>query len=119
MTLENGGRSNAVDKVKRERTMRSAREKGQAVLAVWTGRRRPSEICRELSIPANLLQQWQERAMEGLLGALEPRTRRQEDRGPLLDPRMEKLLGRKLVRLETRIARLGVRKGPEKPLVAG
>ena len=104
--------NNAGDKARKERTVRSAREKCQAVLSLWTGRRRPSEICRELGVPANLLNSWQERAMEGMLGALEPRTRRQEDRGPMLDPRMEKLLERKMARLETRIARLGARSRP-------
>ena len=109
--------NNAVEKAKKERTVRSAREKCQAVLSLWTHRRRPSEICRELNVPSNLLTQWQERAMEGILGALEPRSRRQEDRGPLLDPRMEKLLTRKLARMETRMVRLGGRRGStlEKP----
>jgi hypothetical protein len=99
-------------RAKKERTVRSAREKCQAVLSLWTGRRRPSEVCRELTIPANLLNNWQERAMEGMLGALEPRTRRQEDRGPMLEPKMEKLLDRKMARLESRIARLGTRSRP-------
>lgn len=104
--------SAVVEKVKKERTVRSAKEKCQAVLAVWTGRRRPSEVCRELGVPANLLNGWQARGMEGMLAALEPRTRRQEDRGPLLDPRMEKLLAQRLVRLESRISRLGNRARP-------
>lgn len=108
---------NSVEKAKKERIMRSARDKCQAVLSLWTRRRRPSEICRELNVPSNLLHSWQERALEGMLSALEPRTRRQEDRGPILDPRMEKLLDRKLARMESRIARLGTRaRGmPEKP----
>ena len=106
------------EKTRKERTVRSAREKCQAVLAIWTGRRRPSEICKDLEIPSNLLSCWQERAMEGMLQALEPRTRRQEDRGPMLAPRMEKLLDRKMARLESRIARLGgprTRPAAEKP----
>lgn len=111
--------SAVVEKVKKERTVRSAKEKCQAVLAVWTGRRRPSEVCRELGVPANLLNGWQARAMEGMLAALEPRTRRQEDRGPLLDPKMEKLLEQRMVRLESRITRLGARgrTGSAKPPV--
>ena len=53
------------EKTRKERTLRSAREKCQAVLALWTGRRRPSEICRELQIPSN----WQETvARSDLLG---------------------------------------------------
>ena len=105
---------------KKERQSRSAKEKSRAVLALWTGRRRPAEICRELGIPANLLGAWQERALEGMLQALEPRTRRQEERGPMLTPRMERLLDRKLARLETRLARLGPvkpRPATEKPAV--
>ena len=35
---------------KKERTMHSAQQKCQAVLALWTGRRRPSEVCRELGV---------------------------------------------------------------------
>ena len=106
-----------VEKPKRERRVYNAREKCQAVLALWTGRRRPSELCRDLNIPSNLLSGWQERAMEGMLQALEPQSRRQEERGPMLPPQMEKLLERKTVRLTTRIARLGPKPkpDPEKP----
>lgn len=110
--------NNPTDKTRKERTVRSAREKCQAVLAIWTGRRRPSEICKELVIPSNLLSCWQERAMEGMLQALEPRTRKQEERGPMLPPRMEKLLDRKMARLESRIARMSPNKSravTEKP----
>lgn len=108
--------SNPVEKTRKERNVRSAREKCQAVLALWTGSRRPSEICRELAIPANLLNGWQERAMEGMLQALEPRTRKQEDRGPMLAPRMERLLDRKLTRLEARLSKVSrPRSAPEKP----
>ena len=38
---------------------------------------------------------------------LEPRTRREADRGPWLHPRLEKMLERKLNRLELRLAKLG------------
>lgn len=92
-------------KPKRERRSHSAREKCQAVLALWTGSRRPSEICRELSIPLNLLSSWQERAMEGMLQVLEP-TRRQRESGPMLSARMEQMLERKVARLSSRITRL-------------
>ena len=96
-------------KEKKERTVHGARQKCQAVLAVWTGRRRPSEICRELGVPSNLLQAWQERALEGMLKALEPRTRRQEDRGPILADRLQKMLERKTALLGNRLARLSVK----------
>ena len=109
--------NNTAEKPRKERTVHSAREKCRAVLAVWTQRRRPAEICKELNVPANLLSSWQERALEGMLQALEPRMRRETERGPLLTPRLEKLLERKLARLESRISRLGLkaRAAPEPP----
>ena len=109
---------------KKERRSYSGREKSQAVLALWTGRRRPAEVCKELSIPWGLLAQWQNRALEGMLEALEPRTRAAADRGPLLDDRLTKLLDRrvllregKLAKLSQRLARLQTpeRKPVEKP----
>jgi transposase-like protein len=108
-------------KIRKERNNRSAREKCQAVLAIWTQRRRPGEVCRELGVPANLLNSWQERALEGMLAALTPRSRRLEDRGPWLHPRLEKLLDRKLNRLELRLAKLGAksRLPAEKPPATG
>ena len=102
---------------KKERTMHSAQQKCQAVLALWTGRRRPSEVCRELGVPSNLLQAWQERAMESMLKAFEPRTRRQEDRGPILADRLQKMLERKTTLLGSRMARLSgkpAKAAPEK-----
>lgn len=48
----------------------SAQEKAQAVLAVWTERASPAEICRQLNINWVTFQQWQQRAMEGMLQAL-------------------------------------------------
>ena len=108
-----------VGREKKERTTYGAQQKCQAVLAVWTGRRRPSEICRELGVPSNLLQAWQERALEGMLKALEPRTRRQEDRGPILADRLQKMLERKTALLGNRLARLSGKpakaSAPEKP----
>lgn len=100
-------------KVRKERTVHSAQQKCQAVLALWTGRRRPSEIGKELNVPSNLLQAWQERAMEGMLKALEPRTRRQEDRGPILADRLQKMLERKAVLLGNRMARMNTGKPPK------
>ena len=104
---------------KAERRRFTAAEKCRAVLALWTGRRRPSEVCRELGVPSNLLQAWQERALEGMLKALEPRTRRQEDRGPILADRLQKMLERKTALLGNRLARLSGKPAkapaPEKP----
>ena len=99
--------------------MHSAQQKCQAVLALWTGRRRLSELCRELNVPANLIMGWQERALEGMLKALEPRTRRQEDRGPILADRLQRMLERKALMLGNRMARLNtgrpLKSAQEKP----
>ena len=70
-----------------------AMEKCQAVLSIWTERRRPGEVCRELSVPWMVLAQWQKRAMEGMLQALEPRV--SLDKGPALSPRLMAMLERK------------------------
>lgn len=108
-----------VTKTKPEWVMHSAREKAQAVLAWWTERRRPSEICRELRITGTVLSHWQERAMEGMLAALEPRVRSPQEQKPLLPPKVERLLARKtspepLTRLARRLTTLQQTKGSEK-----
>ena len=51
----------------------SAADKAQAVLAVWTERARPVEVCRQLGVNPITFSQWQERAMEWMLQALESR----------------------------------------------
>ena len=50
-------------------------------------------MCRELSITWTILNQWQERAMEGMLQALEPRVAL--TKGPSLSPRLRALLEKK------------------------
>jgi len=79
-----------------------AMEKCKAVLSVWTERRRPAEVCRELSVPWMVLSQWQKRAMEGMLQALEPRV--SLDRGPALSPRLLTMLEKKRLSLMTSTA---------------
>ncbi len=71
----------------------TAQEKCQAVLALWTERRKPGEVCREMGVAWNVLQQWQDRAMEGMLLALQPRV--QVERGVALSPRLAVLLEKK------------------------
>jgi len=71
----------------------TAQEKCQAVLTLWTERRKPGEICRELGVAWGVLQQWQDRAMEGMLVALQPRV--QVERGVALSPRLAVLLEKK------------------------
>lgn len=87
----------------------TAQEKCRAVLSVWTERRKPGEVCRELGVTWTLLGQWQARAMEGMLLALQPRV--PVEKGVALSPRLAVLLERKskagaMKGLERRLARL-------------
>jgi uncharacterized protein YbaP (TraB family) len=98
----------------------TAPQRVQAVLAIWTERRRPAEICRELAITPKVLSQWETRALAGMLQALELETRR--DAGPALSPKLERLLAqqardrqRRLARLEQRLTKL---QEPKPPLPA-
>jgi len=87
----------------------TAKEKCRAVLSVWTERRKPGEVCRELGIAWTVLNQWQERAMEGMLVALQPRAT--VDKTVALNSRLAVLLERKskggtMKELGRRLARL-------------
>jgi transposase-like protein len=83
-------------------------EKCRAVLLVWTERRKPGEVCRELGVDWGVLQQWQDRAMEGMLLALQPRL--PVERGLALSSRLAVLLKRSqagvMKRLDKRLKRL-------------
>ena len=68
----------------------TAAEKAQAVLAVWTERVKPKEVMRAMGISYVALQQWQDRAMEGMLQALESRVNLAD--GAVLPPRLKSLL---------------------------
>lgn len=72
-------------------------ERCQAVLSVWTERRRPAEVCRELKVAGAVLSQWQKRALEGMLQALEPRMNL--ERGAALSPRLQSFLEKQKARL--------------------
>jgi transposase-like protein len=87
----------------------SAAEKAQAVLAVWTERVKPAEVMRAMSISYITLQQWQERAMEGMLQALESRANLAD--GAALSPRLRTLLQKRQLlagreKLTTRLEQL-------------
>lgn len=71
----------------------SAQEKAQAVLAVWTEKARPADIARQLSVNWITLNQWQDRAMEGMLQALESRVNLAS--GEALSPRLQALLSKR------------------------
>lgn len=68
----------------------TAAEKVQAILAVWTERVKPKEVMRAMGISYPVLQQWQDRAMEGMLQALESRVNLAD--GAALSPRLKALL---------------------------
>lgn len=111
--------SSKENKEKSPRPPLSAMDKAKAVLSVWTEKRKPSEICRELQIKWVLLQFWQDRALEGMLQALEPRKRL--ERSPELSPRLAALLEKRLNRaqqagskLEQRLQRLQAPRNPVK-----
>ena len=71
----------------------TAQEKCQAVLTLWTERRKLGEVCREMGVAWGVLKQWEDRAMEGMLLALQPRV--QVERGVALSPRLAVLLEKK------------------------
>jgi hypothetical protein len=89
----------------------SALDKCKAVLSLWSERRKVMEICQELGIPWNLLHHWQNRAMEGMLQALEARVLL--ERGPALSARLQAMLERRAnplpqapSKLEERLSRI-------------
>lgn len=92
----------------------TARERLRAVLSIWTEHRKPAEICRELKINSQLIHNWQDRALKGMLQALEPRLNL--EKGPALPPRLQKYLEKRLnakaasgnmtARLESRLQKI-------------
>jgi transposase-like protein len=73
----------------------TAVEKCRAVLAVWTERKQAAVLCREMGMSAALFSQWQDRALSGMLEALEPRGTRAGAEGPALSALVKRLLDRK------------------------
>jgi hypothetical protein len=71
---------------------------------VWTESSNPGKVCQELGISWNILNRWQERAMEGMLLALQPRV--PVEKGVALNPRLALLLERKIKGSERRLAKL-------------
>ena len=71
-------------------------EKCRAVLTVWTERQQAATLCREMGISAALFSQWQDRALSGMLAALEPRGTRAGTDGPALSELVKRLLDRKV-----------------------
>jgi len=61
-----------------------ARRKAMVILEVLGGVRTPTDAAEELGIPTPRYYQWEERGVEGLVAALEPKKR-----GPRRDPEKE------------------------------
>jgi len=78
----------------------------RAVLGVWLEKRTVEQVCREMEVTRKVLQQWQERAMAGMLRALQPREGQEDERGPALSPKVKRLLDRKALEQEGRLPRL-------------
>ena len=96
--------------------MHTAEEKCRAVLSLWTERRKPGEICRDLGVAWGVLRQWQERAMEGMLVGLQPRV--QAEKRVALSPRLVVLLEKKsrsgmMKGLEGRLKKLQAKISPD------
>ena len=70
----------------------SAKEKAQAVLALWSGRRNPSTLTKELAVPWAAINTWEKRALAGMLTALDPSWKQAVEEQPNLPRRVEKLI---------------------------
>jgi transposase-like protein len=79
-------------KERKARRVISAREKAQAVLAVWSGRRTTSRICKELGASWGLLKSWEKKALAGMLKGLGGEALPARTPGEL-GSRLENLLG--------------------------
>jgi transposase-like protein len=79
--------------LKRTRRIFDPEQKITAVLSVWTERRTSAQVCQELDISPNLLGQWQNLAIEGMLKSLDPT---KKDPLPPLNHRLSRLIEKKL-----------------------
>lgn len=80
-------------KEKKEHRMFTAMDKAKAVLSVWSERRKPVEICRELDIAWMQFSQWQNNALKGMLSALE--AKKDQVKCPPISERLERLMERR------------------------
>ena len=78
---------------KRSRRIFDPQQKITAVLSIWSERRTSAQVCQEMEISPALLGQWQNLAIEGMLKALDPKTR---DPLPPLNHRLTRLIEKKL-----------------------
>jgi len=78
---------------KRPRRIFDPQQKITAVLSIWSERRTSAQVCQEMEISPALLGQWQNLAIEGMLKALDPKTK---DPLPPLNHRLTRLIEKKL-----------------------
>ena len=62
--------TNPIEKKRKPRQVVSARAKAQAVLAVWSGRRKTSQVCRELGVNWGTLSGWERKGLQGIHKAM-------------------------------------------------
>ena len=78
--------------VRRRRTrMFSGKEKSQAVLSLWSGRRSASSLMKTMDVPWAVLNSWEKRALNGMLTALDP-TWQKPAQTSALPSRVERLI---------------------------
>jgi len=90
MTLEKTETKTA--KKRRAWKVYSAKEKCRAVLSLWSGRRTPSALCREMEMNWGALHGWEKVALEGIMEGLDPGWKKEGVEGIRLGKRIEKLL---------------------------
>ncbi len=90
----------------------NAAQRAEAVLKIWAERQKPAEICREMRITWTILNQWEKRAMEGMLQALEPHVHL--DKGPALSSRLQNLLAKRQPSFPAERLRRKLKNLPEK-----
>ena len=81
---------------KKQRRIFSAREKSQAVLALWSGRRNASGLMKEMKVAWGALNGWEKQALMGMLTALDPTWQQPEEREMRLPERVERLMEKTL-----------------------
>src|ERR1700693_1828273 len=91
-------------KPKKEPLPYNAQQRAQAVLSIWTERRRPGEVCHDLGISPAVLAHWEKWGLAAMLKALESQTRLEP--GPALSPKLERLLARQALQQKGRMAKL-------------
>ena len=84
-------------KAKKEPLSYNAQQRAQAVLSIWTERRRPGEVWQDLGISPAVLSHWEKRALAART-RLEP--------GAALSPKLERLVARQAVQQKGRMAKL-------------